>query len=198
MILYLVCLPGTLQSLPNLGKDHPERNTQLFFRIDAWAPSWVQGNLFPGITPLTSAGACCSSHCQAQSLLHINQVLWEVWWCCCPACPRNSSIPLQGCSVLTLLWLPEGGSAAPFPASEMPKVLCKVKGMAAVFTHLILVLHGGEHQHLLLEALTTSAWLKRHSCLVSVLEMLNSSWEDQVKSWAGLWTWLRCSYLHTE
>lgn len=139
MILYLACLPGALLSRPNLGKDHPEINTLLFFRIDAWGPSWVQGKLFPGITPLASAGACCSSRWQAQSLLHINQVLWEVWWCCCSACPRNSSTPLQGCSELTLLWLPEGESAAghaPVPASEMSKALWKFEGMTAVCTHL--------------------------------------------------------------
>lgn len=72
MILYLACLPGALLSLSDLGEDHPEMNTLLFFRIDAWGPSWVQGKPFPGTTALTSAGACCSSHCQAQSLLHIN------------------------------------------------------------------------------------------------------------------------------
>lgn len=114
-------------------------NTLLFFRIDAWGPSWIHGKLFPGVTPLTLAGACCSSRCQAQNLQHMNQVLWEVWWCCCPARPRNSSIPLQGWSELTLLWLPEEGSAAghaPVAASELCKVLCKVKGTAASCTHL--------------------------------------------------------------
>lgn len=114
-------------------------NTLLFFRIDAWGPSWIHGKLFPGVTPLTLAGACCSSHCQAQNLQHMNQVLREVWCCFCPARPRNSSIPIQGWSELTLLWLPEEGSAAghaPVAASELCKVLCKVKGTAASCTHL--------------------------------------------------------------
>lgn len=163
MILYLACLPGALLSLPNLGKGNPEMNPLLFFRIDAWGPSWVQGKLFPGIRPLTSAGACCSSHCQTQSLLHVNQI--------CERSDDAAAQLVQGTPLL-LTRLQQGNTAL----AAWRRICCwpcscysiwDVQSFVQIWRdgsclHVcIVVLHSGEHWHLLLEALITSLY----SCL---------------------------------
>lgn len=184
------------QTLPTLGKDRLESDVLLFCRIDAWGPSWAWAKLLLCRTPLTSAEVCYSSHCQAQSLLHINHILWALFWCRHPACPRNSALPLQGWSEPPpLLPPPEGGSATgctPIPASEMDKLFgAKLKRQQHLIHIYRMILHGVECWHVLLEVFQNFFLaFKVHfpPPFFALLEMQTSSWGDWLKSWAGLWT----------